>query len=220
MDIYNFHSVLIIGEPDLVKLRQDLGISEADTQILEDENLKIVQIRELLHWLHLKPMNSKKKLAVIRNAENMEIESANTLLKTLEEPPSYAQIILTTMNENRILSTIQSRCRKIRLNQDLVTSKPDSYLSPEEINELSLKEKFDWASSLAEKPTIEIKQVLTLWQAFYREKMLKDGSSVLILKQLNRAKGLLETNISVKLLVENLVLEINNDQETNSKQIN
>ena len=43
----------------------------------------------------------------------MTREAANSLLKTLEEPPEYAVIILITSNESKLLATIKSRCMKI-----------------------------------------------------------------------------------------------------------
>ena len=47
----------------------------------------------------------------------MTIEAQNCLLKTLEEPPEYATIILVLSNENKLLSTIKSRCAKIVFNK-------------------------------------------------------------------------------------------------------
>lgn len=211
---YNFPAILIIGNPDPEELRAGLSISPADYQILEDEPIKVAQVRETLHWLNLKPMSSGKKLLVIRNAENMETASANTILKTLEEPPSYAQIILTTQNEKNILSTIKSRCQTVRLNENLSEELPPLYLSPEQVAELSVKEKFEWVSSISELSQTDLKQLLTLWQIYYRQMMIKTGQVPAILKSLVRAKDLLQTNISVKLLLENLVLEITNNQET------
>lgn len=202
----DFQSVLMVGSPDVQAIRSEAKVSEADCMVLSDETIKIVQIRELLHWLNLKPMNSSKKLAIIINAENMEIESANTLLKTLEEPPSYAQIILTTLSENRILATIQSRCRKIRLNEEIIQEKPENYLTPGELNKLSVKDKLDWVGSVSDLTSSQIGTIITLWQIYYREKMLKGEVDTKILKSLSRAKDLLATNISVKLLLENLVL--------------
>ncbi len=43
----------------------------------------------------------------------MTIEAQNCLLKTLEEPPEYVVIILIVSNENKLLTTIKSRCTKI-----------------------------------------------------------------------------------------------------------
>ena len=47
----------------------------------------------------------------------MTKEAQNCLLKTLEEPPEYATIILISSNENKLLNTIRSRCIKINFNK-------------------------------------------------------------------------------------------------------
>ena len=47
----------------------------------------------------------------------MTVEAQNCLLKTLEEPPEYAHIILVASNESKLLNTIKSRCTKIAFNK-------------------------------------------------------------------------------------------------------
>ncbi|WP_457567868.1 AAA family ATPase [Desulfurobacterium sp.] len=80
----------------------------------EEKPPSIDEIREASLWLFKKPQYSSRKTLIIDNAENMRRESANALLKTLEEPPPYANIILITSNENYLLPTIRSRCRIFR----------------------------------------------------------------------------------------------------------
>ena len=72
-------------------------------------SIKIAQIRELQSDIIIKP-HSKYKIYVINHAEKMTVESQNALLKTLEEPPEYAIIILVTNNKESLLPTIKSRC--------------------------------------------------------------------------------------------------------------
>lgn len=57
-----------------------------------------------------KPIISNKKVYIIDDADLMTEESQNCLLKTLEEPPEYAVIILIVSNESKILATNKSRC--------------------------------------------------------------------------------------------------------------
>jgi DNA polymerase III delta prime subunit len=200
------HSVLVVGELNLDNSCKLLNVSAADMQVIDTQPIKIEQIRGMIHWLNLRPMNSSKKVVIVVGAENMTTESANSLLKTLEEPPPYAQIILTTKNEQKILATIQSRCEKIRLTYIDHETLPENYLSPEELSKLSIKERFDWASKTADLESDTIKSVLTAWQVYFRQKLLKSEDCLAILKEISRAKDLLETNISVKLLLENVIL--------------
>ncbi len=64
--------------------------------------------------MSLRPMASTRKIAIIDDASSMNMESANSLLKTLEEPPEFSMMILIANNENSILPTILSRCQKVR----------------------------------------------------------------------------------------------------------
>ena len=75
--------------------------------------IKIDQIRMLQNKIAEKPIESNRKVYIIDDAELMRKEAQNCLLKTLEEPPEYAIIILVCSNENLLLSTIKSRCTKI-----------------------------------------------------------------------------------------------------------
>ena len=93
-----------------------LGGSHPDFMIVEPEDgktIKIEQVRFLQEKIAEKPVTSKKKVYILSQSETMTREAANSLLKTLEEPPEYAVIILTTPNESKLLTTIKSRCMKI-----------------------------------------------------------------------------------------------------------
>ena len=79
----------------------------------DGKNIKIDQIREMQTKVVEKPVNSKKKIYIIDNADLMTKEAQNCLLKTLEEPPEYIVIILIVSNESKILTTIKSRCMKL-----------------------------------------------------------------------------------------------------------
>ena len=58
----------------------------------------------------IKPYSSPRKVYIINEAEKMTVQAQNALLKTLEEPPEYAVILLLTANANALLPTILSRC--------------------------------------------------------------------------------------------------------------
>ncbi len=65
--------------------------------------------------IHLKPSQGDRKIAILDDADYLNEEGANCLLKTLEEPPASAIIFLIGTNEQRQLPTIRSRCRIVRL---------------------------------------------------------------------------------------------------------
>lgn len=105
-----------------------------DFMILEPENnvIKIEQIRNMQEKISEKPIVSKKKVYIIVDSDCMTKEAQNCLLKTLEEPPEYATIILTTANESKLLNTIKSRCIKVKFN-GLLENEINQYLKQNEI---------------------------------------------------------------------------------------
>ena len=80
---------------------------------LEGNSIKIAQIRNLQSDIVIKP-HKKYKIYIIDKAEKMTVEAQNALLKTLEEPPEYAIIILVTNNKEGLLPTIRSRCEIVK----------------------------------------------------------------------------------------------------------
>ena len=83
----------------------------------DGNSIKIEQIRNLQKLIQEKPIISNKKVYIIDNADLMTKEAQNCLLKTLEEPPEYAVIILVGSNENLFLPTIKSRCMIIHFDK-------------------------------------------------------------------------------------------------------
>jgi len=85
------------------------------TEKIADE-ITVDQIRGLIRKLSLKPALGSYKAAVIDEAHLMNSEAQNALLKTLEEPPGDALIVLIAQNSQRLLETIRSRCQTIQFN--------------------------------------------------------------------------------------------------------
>lgn len=68
----------------------------------------------LCHDLSLKPLEGSRKVAILVDADTMNSEAANAFLKTLEEPPERAMLMLTASNIDAVLPTIRSRCQLVR----------------------------------------------------------------------------------------------------------
>src|SRR4030042_2112095 len=81
----------------------------------EGETLKIDQMRELQHTLSLAPYEARYRLGIILRFEEAHISAANSILKTLEEPPDHVVVILTAISAENLLPTIVSRCEVLRL---------------------------------------------------------------------------------------------------------
>jgi DNA polymerase-3 subunit delta' len=75
--------------------------------------IKIDFMRELKELAYIKPMLGGRRVFIVDEAERMNSEAANSILKVLEEPPPFTHIILITTNPDLILDTIKSRCRTL-----------------------------------------------------------------------------------------------------------
>jgi len=74
----------------------------------------IEQVRSLIAELGLKPTRSNLRVAIIDDAETLNIPAQNALLKTLEEPPGHAIIFMIASAERMLLDTVRSRMRPVR----------------------------------------------------------------------------------------------------------
>ena len=99
--------------------RQIESMRHADLTIVQSDSeggiLKVDQIREARKTLILKPYMSKYRVALFLRFHEANDNAANALLKTLEEAPSYAVLVLTADTPEQLLPTILSRCEILRL---------------------------------------------------------------------------------------------------------
>ena len=91
------------NHPDAACLRVEDGSTE----------IRIHQVRNLIHQITLTPSISQRKVALIQPADAMNKSSANALLKTLEEPAGHSVLILLSNDPQRLLPTIRSRCQQL-----------------------------------------------------------------------------------------------------------
>ncbi|NPA40360.1 MAG: DNA polymerase III subunit delta' [Thermodesulfobacteria bacterium] len=92
----------------------------------EKREITIKQVREVINFLKYAPVEASYKVVLIRDAEKLNPEAGNALLKSLEEPPSYALFILITENFTQLLPTIVSRTQVVRFR-----SLPESFIAEE-----------------------------------------------------------------------------------------
>ena len=105
--------------------------------------LKIDQMRFLKDTAHLKPMAGHKRVFIVVEAEKMNDEASNSLLKILEEPPLFSHIILVTPNPYRLIPTIKSRCQVFQFSpipkEEIQKALVDKGIQPEKAQILSLQ---------------------------------------------------------------------------------
>lgn len=93
------------NQPDIIYVQHEkpntIGVDDIRTQINQD--------------MAVKPYSSPYKIYIVDEAEKMNVQAQNALLKTIEEPPSYGVILLLTTNADTFLPTILSRCIRLDL---------------------------------------------------------------------------------------------------------
>lgn len=100
MECHSCKQALGKNQPDIVYVRHEkpntISVDDIRTQVNND--------------IVIKPYSSRYKIYIIDEAEKMNVQAQNALLKTIEEPPAYAIILLLTTNADTFLPTILSRC--------------------------------------------------------------------------------------------------------------
>lgn len=113
----------------------DFEIIEKDDK---EKNISIKTIRLLIKDMYLRPTNGKIKVYIIKDSENLSIESSNALLKSIEEAKDYIILIFTTNNAYSLLKTIRSRCQiisfKSQIENEFVDREKLSYILSEIIS--------------------------------------------------------------------------------------
>lgn len=94
--------------------KQALNHNQPDIIYVQHEKPGVISVDEIRRQVNndigIKPYSSARKVYIIDEAEKMNVQAQNALLKTLEEPPAYAVILLLTTNQEAMLQTIRSRC--------------------------------------------------------------------------------------------------------------
>lgn len=90
--------------------------------------IKIAQTRQLVTEIYFRPQEGKQRFFIIDEADRLREEAANSLLKTLEEPPPTSTIILLTAKPHALLQTIRSRAQRLNF-VPLPSAEMEAYLS-------------------------------------------------------------------------------------------
>ena len=103
--------------PDLIRIRADKA------------SIGVDEIRQKLNdTARIKPFAGRYKVYIIYDAEKMTPAAQNALLKTMEEPPDYAVIILITAREDALLETVRSRCISLKVFREENSGRYEEYL--------------------------------------------------------------------------------------------
>ncbi len=92
--------------------KQFNSLSHPDVMIVDQDSIKVDDVKLIIEKLSTKPIQASKKVFVILNAENINETAQNKLLKSLEEPSESAIFILSATQTNKLLPTVLSRLNK------------------------------------------------------------------------------------------------------------
>lgn len=186
--------LLGISESDDIRKNPDLFLIEK-----EDEMIKADDIRALINFSGIKSYLGGKKAVLIDNAENMNKNAQNALLKILEEPPKGEFIILITKDFEELLPTIRSRVTNIRF-QDL---------KDEEMREIFpniTEEILSVADGSAKKADSFIHADTKVMNAFAKNVILSTGDAFLEGKEISYVNLIIYTEYTQKILSD-MILE-------------
>lgn len=103
--------------PDVITVEPAL-----DSQGRKKREMTVDQVRDIAATAPVMPNEGRRKVYVIHDADTMNVQAQNALLKLLEEPPESAAFILCAANPELLLPTVRSRCELVRTNSDALES--------------------------------------------------------------------------------------------------
>ena len=182
--------------------------------------IKIAEIRQLQKSLYLKPYQASHKVAIIEDAHLMTEESANAMLKVLEEPPENSIIILTSPDKKLLPETIVSRSQTVNFGTTGVLQKTED---SEEIfadvmntlDEKPIYEKMAVAQKYSKEKPLSV-DFLNVLEGMLREAILGKGNLnnysekkiIDILELVEKSREYLKNNLSNKFVLENLIIAL------------
>ena len=105
------HRMRALSEPGLFLLRRGLN----DKEVAPAQDILVKEVRKMTDYFHLSLGDGGRRVSIIDAADDLNPNAANALLKLLEEPPKGVTFFLISHQPQRLLATIRSRCRELRL---------------------------------------------------------------------------------------------------------
>jgi len=157
----------------------------------QNSGWKVEKIREINNFLFQKPFCHQSKIIIIFEAENLNTESQNALLKNLEEPGENNYFILFTNKIKTILPTIISRCQTIKISEKSdIKTKKEIIITGDLIKDLTLSEKLG-------KNKEDIFPLLENQLYFYQQELIKnpDQKTRLLIEKIIKAIQMINANV-------------------------
>ncbi len=122
---YRFTRALLAPDGDEPAIRRIAAAAHTDLLVVEPEydgkkeeferEIKIDRARQIGQFLALTPAEGKWRVVIVDAVDQLNVNAANAILKVLEEPPAHTVLLLISHAPGRLLPTLRSRCRLLRL---------------------------------------------------------------------------------------------------------
>jgi DNA polymerase-3 subunit delta' len=194
----------------------------------DDTRVRIGQIRALQHALHLRSVEGGRRAVVIADAEWLNLEAQNALLRTLEEPPPGTHFVLITASPSGLAPTVRSRCQRVAFVAERPPA-PDSAEAPEAeralaerlaaLPRLRIPELLDWAEEFRGARAVGaagVSELLGVASAWLHAGVCRDAGDPLALGTRLAAwetlracrKALVQRNANPQLVAERVLLAL------------
>jgi DNA polymerase III delta prime subunit len=194
-------------EIEKILFKEQLKSNHPDVLFFEDgEKLGVESAKKIREHLSLKPYQAKGRAVAVISAQDFTPEAQNSLLKTLEEPPAQAIILLAASTESNFLPTILSRCRIIKIQASKLISGREVSGFEEDIanlNTQTIEERFQYIEKLEEK-----EKFLKALVSYYREDLKNNPKNLIFTKLLLDAEEWENANVNIRAILEFLMLNL------------
>lgn len=212
-------SFLVIGHPDqrrkktleiFERFSSNLSKNSPDITIISPikKTTTIDQVREMKLAVYQKPLKLPYKFVIFEDAQTLNKEAQNALLKILEEPPVHAIMILESHNKSGLLPTILSRVAVLWAKNPKQESASESLL---DLDETAMLEKLptidkpeQWLDSQMLKLTYQLEQSI---KGEIKKPQL--AQIVTAIENCKEAKQMITANVNAKFVLINLTLNLN-----------
>lgn len=198
------------NNPDLLQIRK----------LKDKKSIGIKQIRKAITFLTKKPFSHKNKGIIVESADLLTTQAQNALLKTLEEHPKFAYIILSTKTKDSLLTTVISRCKRVRVRE--LEDIKDIKLNINDLLNEPKGERITRVKKLAKKEDDRLLMILQGWVYQLRKNLDSNNPSITArnIEKINKVlQDLEQTNINTKLALETLFLSLEWNSHTTRYRI-
>lgn len=189
---------MVLGEINIKNPHPDL------LYFVDEEKLGIEAAKRIREHFSLKPYQAKGRVVALESSQNLTLDAQNSLLKTIEELPEQALMLLGVDSELSILPTVVSRCQLHFLSERTKSVLPGGFT--EDIKGLlqeNIEQRFEYIEKLEEK-----KEFLEALIVFFRNKLQEDQVDIKFVKKLMEAEKWQKANVNLRAILEYLMLEM------------